>query len=538
MKDILNAVYSPLFRSDASTPPPIHSEGINDEHIGVIDKSTFQSIEIDKLFDSTNHADTQIGQAVLFRSLKQPLTDINILRSKQDAIREIESNPGLKRQLEGIVTRAKHKERDFHELLFGTFMGMFSSKAHDLELEGYGYTPYINGTQFMLELVEGASQVAAPRSDYLGAILENITDLSKSRAYNLAKGPAYRTEKGIVTKQEKGLLTPAIKFRPTLFKPVGLTLFVVALFLALEFVPLLLDIVASVASAFWLFLLPVGFLYIPVVGGFDRDGCIYPLREIFKKSPEVQRALDALGQVDELMSLIRYKEAFGHPMSLPTLVDQSAHHLKVKEVRNPILAKGNPDYVGNEIDLGKSRLTLVTGPNSGGKTAFCKTLAQTQLLGQIGGYVPAVEADMTVADRLFYQVPEISHLSDGEGRFGTELRRTKDIFLAASPRSLVIMDELSEGTTHEEKIEISMSILDGFHQKGNSTVLITHNHELVDRYQKKRIGMARQVEFKDEQPTYRVIEGISRVSHADRVARKIGFAKEDIARYLSDDKKK
>jgi DNA mismatch repair ATPase MutS len=152
--------------------------------------------------------------------------------------------------------------------------------------------------------------------------------------------------------------------------------------------------------------------------------------------------------------------------------------------------------------------------------------------------VPAVEAEMTVADRLFYQVPEISHLSDGEGRFGTELRRTKDIFLAASPRSLVIMDELSEGTTHEEKIEISMSILDGFHQKGNSTVLITHNHELVDRYQKKRIGMARQVEFKDEHPTYRVIEGISRVSHADRVARKIGFAKEDIARYLSDDKKK
>jgi hypothetical protein len=50
--------------------------------------------------------------------------------------------------------------------------------------------------------------------------------------------------------------------------------------------------------------------------------------------------------------------------------------------------------------------------------------------------------------------------------------------------------------------------------------------------------MARQVEFKDEHPTYRVIEGISRVSHADRVARKIGFAKEDIARYLSDDKKK
>ena len=537
MKDTINAIYSTLLRPDAPTPPPIRSDLLQDESVGVIDQSTFQSIEIDKLFDSANHADTQIGQAVLYRSLKQPLADIEVLKSKQDAIREIESNPVLKQQLEGIIKRAKHRERDFHELLFGTFMGMFSSKAHDLELEGYGYTPYINGTQFMLELVEGASQVPAPSSRYLAALLENITDLSQSRAYNLAKGPAYRSEKGILTKQEKGWLTPAIRFRPTLFKPVGLTAFVVALFLALEFVPLLLDIVASVASAFWLFLLPIGFLYIPVVGGFDRDGCIYPLREIFKKSPEVQRALDSLGQLDELMSLIRFKETFEHPMSLPTLADDPVHRLKVTDVRNPILAKGNPDYVGNEIDLGKSRLTLVTGPNSGGKTAFCKTLAQTQLLGQVGGYVPAAKAEMTVADRIFYQVPEISHLSDGEGRFGTELRRTKDIFLAASPRSLVIMDELSEGTTHEEKIEISMSILDGFYQKGNSTLLITHNHELVDRYKKKKIGMARQVEFKDDQPTYRVIEGISRVSHADRVARKIGFAKEDIARYLSDEKK-
>ncbi len=243
--------------------------------------------------------------------------------------------------------------------------------------------------------------------------------------------------------------------------------------------------------------------------------------------------MDALGFLDELLSLIRFKEAFGHPMVLPKLIEADRHQLKVREVRNPILGKANPDYVGNDLDLGDARLTLVTGPNSGGKTAFCKTLAQTQLLSQIGGYVPAVAMKLTVADRIFYQAPEISHLADGEGRFGTELRRTKEIFLAATPRSLVIMDELSEGTTHEEKIEISMDILDGFRQKGNNTLLITHNHELVDRYQQKGIGLAIQVEFKNEQPTYRVVEGISRVSHADRVARKIGFSREDIARYLS-----
>ena len=532
MKEIVNSLYATVLQSHAKEPPAIRRGADQESAGGVIDANTFQAIEVDRLFDSVNHASTRIGQATLYRSLRHPLDSIQVIKAKQGAIRDIESNPSLRQHLESIINRARHREKDFYDLLFGTFMGLFSSKAHELEFEGFGYDQYIKGTSFMLDLIEGARQTPGAASEYLHALIGNIRDLEHSRAYALAKGPAYRTEKGIVTKAEKGLFTPAIRFRPTLFKPVGLMATIVALLAVLEFVPLVLDMVASITPVFWLFLLPLSLLYIPVVGGFDRDGCIYPLREIFKKSPEVQRALDSLGQLDELLSFLKLKESFGHPMTLPALIDAKQHSLMVKEVRNPILAKGNPDYVANDIDLRKARLTLMTGPNSGGKTAFCKTLAQTQLLAQIGAYVPATKATLSVADRIFYQAPEISHLADGESRFGTELRRTKEIFLATSPRSLVIMDELSEGTTHEEKIEISMHILDGFYQKGNNTILITHNHELVDRYQEKGIGLARQVEFRNEQPTYRVIEGVSRVSHADRVARKIGFSKDDIARYL------
>ena len=69
-----------------------------------------------------------------------------------------------------------------------------------------------------------------------------------------------------------------------------------------------------------------------------------------------------------------------------------------------------------------------------------------------------------------------------------------------------------------------------------NTVLITHNHQLVDVFINKGEGIAKQVEFANEQPTYKLIEGISRVSHADRVAKKIGFSKEDIEGYLADSK--
>ena len=100
----------------------------------------------------------------------------------------------------------------------------------------------------------------------------------------------------------------------------------------------------------------------------------------------------------------------------------------------------------------------------------------------------------------------------------------------------MVLDELSEGTTFEEKLESSANVLDGFYRKGSSTILITHNHQLVDQFVKKRIGLARQVEFADDLPTYKLISGVSRVSHADRVARKIGFSKEDIDNYLADSK--
>jgi DNA mismatch repair protein MutS len=532
MKELLRSLYATLLRSDAKEPPAVRSATPGGTGAGVIDASTFQAIEVDKLFDSVNHAATVAGQATLYRSLVQPLDSGALIRAKQDAVREIEADAALREGLDALVNGAKALEKDFYDLLFGTFLGMIGSKAHPLEIEGYGYETYRNGTRFMLDLVDAARKLPTPNSDYLKTVVEDLRAFSDSRAHALMKGPVYRTEKGVCTRAEKGWFTPAVRFQPSLFKPVWLTVGVIFVLLVLEFVPLVLEMASSIAPVVWLFMLPISLVYIPIVGGFDRDGCIYPLRNIFKRSPDVQNALDNLGRLDELLSFIRFGEAFGQPTVLPEIIDGERHSLVLGGVRNPILGKHNPDYVPNDIALKDTRLTFVTGPNSGGKTAFCKTLAQTQLLAQIGCYVPAARAELGVADHIFYQVPEISHLADGEGRFGTELKRTKEIFLATTPKSLVIMDELSEGTTHEEKIEISMNILDGFYQKGNNTLLITHNHELVDRFQEKGIGLARQVEFENDQPTYRLVEGISRVSHADRVARKIGFSKEDIARYL------
>jgi DNA mismatch repair protein MutS len=505
---------------------------------GVIDESAFNTMEVDKVFDAIDHASTTIGQAVLYRSLTRPLDVLDEIKAKQEAVEELHINSALKEAVDNVLQTAASHEKNFYLLLFGEFLGTFGTAREDYEIEGYGYLQYKRGVRFMLELVEQIQDIEAPHSAYLKGLFEKIKAFADTRAYSLMKGPAYITESGIQSRQERyGSFSPAIIFRPNLFKPLLITLFFAAIWALAHFFPTdMFNVSVEAIPTASIFFVPLLLIYFPIVGGFDRDSCIIPLRNEFKHSSDVAETLDALGQLDELLSFIKLAETFGTSMVLPRLVEADHHRINLVDARNPVLGNQNYAYIGNDFILEDDKLVLITGPNSGGKTAFCKTVTQIQLLAQIGCYVPAQSATLTVADRIFYQVSEVSHLNDGEGRFGTELKRTKDIFLATTPKSLVVLDELSEGTTFEEKMESSSNVLHGFYRKGNSTILITHNHQLVDNFVRQGIGLPLQVEFANDAPTYKLIPGISRVSHADRVAKKIGFSKEDIDNYLADSK--
>jgi hypothetical protein len=500
----------------------------------VIDQAGFKTIEVEELFNTVNEAVTTVGQAVLYRSLTQPLTSLQHINSKQEALREIQEDSELKESLTTFVNNAAESENNFYLLLFGEFLGALGSAREEHQIEGFGYLQYTRGIRFMLGLVAQTKEQKLPKSSYLKDIFEKISRFGDSRAYALMNGPVYISEQGIQSKADRsGSFSPAVIFRPTLFKPLLITLVLGGIWLFLSMFPTdMFNFSTKSIPVVSVLLFPLLLIYIPIVGGFDRDKAIIPLRNIFKQSEELAEALDAFGQLDELISLIKFSESYGSAMVLPELITAENHKLKLVDAKNPVLGKANSNYVGNDIVLDKDRLIFITGPNSGGKTAFCKTVTQIQLLAQIGCFVPASSAILTVADTISYQAPEMSHLDDGEGRFGTELKRTKDIFLNCTAQSLVVLDELSEGTTFEEKMATSINVLDGFHEIGCSTLLITHNHQLVDYFINKGIGLARQVEFAGDAPSYKLIPGISRVSHADRIAKKIGFAKVDIAKYL------
>ena len=542
MTDIWNL---PCILSDSDRPTTIADLRPSEENFAALDPKTYAAIEAEALFYAIDQTKTETGHLTLYRSIARPCQNAQVLQQKQQALQEIEANPQLHDALTQFIGKAIHGEKSLKHLLYGEFSGGLatetpSSSADKIEFGGYGYRQYVDATQFVVDLVESAPKIPLPESIYLRTLLDAIRTFAHSRTYALMKGPVYTSNGKFKTKQEKSLLDLYARFHPTLFKLLPTLLFFAASYGILFFFQILMPQFSASYFSYGVLALtvPVFPIILLAMGVSDRDTVIYPLRKQFRESSDLAKTIEALGMIDELLSFSRHGKNSPGNQVLPEILDEPQHRLTVTQARNPLLIRMIPDYVPNDIRLDHTgRILIITGPNSGGKTAYCKTVAQIQLLGQIGCYIPAEKAQLVPAEHIYYQVPDPGQLSAAMGRFGHELTRTREIFFNATPKSLVVLDELSEGTTFEEKMTISEYILKGFHQLGASTLLVTHNHELCERLQNDHIGQYLQVEFMPQGPTHRLIPGISKVSHADRVAQAIGFSQQDVEAHLERQRK-
>lgn len=529
-----------LILSDSDQPASMEDICPTETDHEVLDPKTFAAIETEALFHTVDHTKTETGRMALYRSFARPAGNAQVIRQKQIALREIESNPELRNALSDFVEKAVPDERSLKYLLYGEFSGGLttdepSSRTDKLEFGGYGYRQYQDGTRFAVNLVKKAENLPHPQSAYLRTLLDAIRDFGQSRSYALMKGPVYSMSGKFKTKKEKSRFDLYSRFQPSLFKILPILIFLAAGYGILFFFEILMPQFGITYISYGILALtaPILPIILLAIGASDRDSIIYPLRKQFRESPELAKAVEALGLLDELLSFYRYGQSLPGEKVLPEIFDEKQHRLTVGQARNPLLIQTIPDYVPNDIHLDPAgRVLIITGPNSGGKTAYCKTVVQVQLLGQMGCYIPAAQGQLVPAEHIYYQVPDPGQLSAAMGRFGHELQRTREIFFNSTPRSLAVLDELSEGTTFEEKMTISEYILKGFHKLGASTLLVTHNHELCELLQKDDIGRYLQVEFLQQGPTHRLIAGISKVSHADRVASAIGFSRKDVEKHL------
>ena len=137
-------------------------------------------------------------------------------------------------------------------------------------------------------------------------------------------------------------------------------------------------------------------------------------------------------------------------------------------------------FVPNDthLDGGESRLHIITGPNSAGKSTYLRQVALIVLLAQIGSFVPADSASLGLVDRIFTRVGAHDDLASGQSTFMVEMNETASILNNATPRSLVILDEVGRGTSTYDGLALAWAITEYLHAVGVKTLFATHYHHL------------------------------------------------------------
>jgi len=159
-----------------------------------------------------------------------------------------------------------------------------------------------------------------------------------------------------------------------------------------------------------------------------------------------------------------------------------------REGRHPVVESSteNP-FVANDLTFGQAdesaRLFIVTGPNMGGKSTFLRQTGLIVVMAQLGSFVPAVEAKLSVCDRLFTRVGASDYLLRGQSTFMVEMQETAYILRHATERSLLLLDEIGRGTATFDGLSIAWAVAEHLAERGPlcpRTLFATHYHELVD----------------------------------------------------------
>ena len=216
---------------------------------------------------------------------------------------------------------------------------------------------------------------------------------------------------------------------------------------------------------------------------FELEYEIYcTLRDrVSAEAPRLIQAGAVLAQLDLLTALAEL--AARHGYCRPEIVAEPV--FDVEAGRHPVLDAILPsgDFVPNDIrlDPNDGTILVITGPNMAGKSTYIRQVALIAVLAQIGSFVPARRARIGIVDRLFARVGATDELSRGQSTFMVEMTETANILHNATPRSLVILDEIGRGTSTFDGISLAWAITEHIHDAiGCRTLFATHYHELVE----------------------------------------------------------
>ncbi|MBI4051037.1 MAG: DNA mismatch repair protein MutS [Elusimicrobia bacterium] len=194
---------------------------------------------------------------------------------------------------------------------------------------------------------------------------------------------------------------------------------------------------------------------------------------------------DFASLISELDALQSLAEAASHNDYAKPKVDLS-FEIEIEEGRHPIVERTLPPgtFVPNDLEINsqKTQILILTGPNMSGKSTYLRQNALIVLMAQMGSFVPAKKARIGIVDRVLTRIGAQDALARGESTFMVEMKETSAILASATPRSLLILDEVGRGTSTYDGISIAWAVLEYLHNPGTGprTLFATHYFELTE----------------------------------------------------------
>lgn len=199
--------------------------------------------------------------------------------------------------------------------------------------------------------------------------------------------------------------------------------------------------------------------------------------------------------------------------------------LDIQMGRHPVIEDSltDPAFVPNDTTFDSSCFLLITGPNMSGKSTYIRQVALITIMAQMGSFVPAHSATIGIVDKLFSRIGANDDLSQGKSTFMVEMTETANILNNATPRSLIILDEIGRGTSTYDGIALSWSVSEYLIRMGCKVLFATHYYELTLLKGVKNVSVA----VKESSDTiiflHKIIDGSSDKSYGIHVARLAGF---------------
>ena len=257
---------------------------------------------------------------------------------------------------------------------------------------------------------------------------------------------------------------------------------------------------------------------------------------IARETERLQKIAAAVARADVLAALAELASQRDY---VRPLVDEK-DRITITEGRHPVIETTSAEpFIPNDTHLNRDedQILIVTGPNMGGKSTYLRQVALITILGQMGSFVPARRAEIGVVDRIFTRIGAMDFLNVGQSTFMVEMLETANILNNATPRSLLLLDEIGRGTSTFDGLSIAWAVAEYLHEKEDirpMTLFATHYHELTDlaltlkRIKNTHVSVK---EWKDEVIFLRkIVSGPSDKSYGIHVAKLAGVPRSVIER--------